>query len=49
MEQEIIELARDLGDEFGDDAETIKLISRVTAVSIEEVNRILTERTELCI
>lgn len=41
LELEIMEMAHDMGDDFGDDAETIKVISRVLNVSPEEVQRVL--------
>lgn len=41
LELEIMEMAHDMGDDFGDDAETIKTISRVLDVSPEQVQRVL--------
>ena len=41
LEIEIMDMARDLGDRFGDNAETVKIISRTLAVSVEEVQRVL--------
>lgn len=41
LEIEIMEMARDMGDDFGEDAETVKVISRVLDVSPEEVQRVL--------
>ncbi len=43
MIEEIIELARELGDESGEDAETVKLISRVLELPVEQVNHVLME------
>lgn len=41
LEIEIMEMARDMGDDFGEDAETVKVISRVLDVSPEEVQQVL--------
>lgn len=41
LEVEIMTMARDMGDEFGEDAETILTISRVLGVAPEEVQRVL--------
>lgn len=41
LEIEIIDLARELGDEHGMDAETIKFISRVLDITPAEVQRVL--------
>ena len=41
LEIEIMEMAHDLGDDFGDDAETIKVISRTLEVDPLEVQRVL--------
>ena len=41
MEQEIMEMAHDMGDDFGQDAETILTISRVLEVPAEIVQDIL--------
>jgi len=41
LEQDIMSMAHDLGDNFGEDAETIKIISRALDVSPEEVQRVL--------
>lgn len=41
LELEIMEMAHDMGDDFGEDAETIKIISRALEVSPEEVQRVL--------
>lgn len=38
---EIQALAHDMGDDFGEDAETIKIISRVLAVPVEFVQEAL--------
>lgn len=43
LEVEIMTMAHDLGDDFGEDAETIKLISRTLEVSVEDVQRVLSE------
>ena len=41
LEVEIMEMAHDMGDDFGDDAETILIISRNLGVAPEEVQRVL--------
>ncbi len=41
LEVEIMEMAHDMGDDFGDDAETIMIISRNLGVAPEEVQRVL--------
>lgn len=41
LELEIMEMAHDMGDDFGDDAETIMIISRNLGVAPEEVQRVL--------
>ena len=41
LEIEIMEMAHDMGDDFGEDAETIMVISRVLNVSPEEVQQVL--------
>jgi hypothetical protein len=41
LEVEIMSMAHDMGDDFGEDAETIKIISRALDVSPEEVQRVL--------
>lgn len=41
LEVEIMDMARDLGDDYGQDADTILTISRVLKVSPEEVQRVL--------
>lgn len=43
LEVEIMTMAHDLGDDFGEDAETIKIISRTLEVSVEDVQRVLSE------
>jgi hypothetical protein len=41
LEVEIMGMAHDMGDDFGQDAETILVISRALDVSPEEVQRVL--------
>ena len=41
IEQEIMSMAHDMGDDFGEDAETIMVISRALDVPVEEVQRVL--------
>lgn len=41
LELEIMNMAHDMGDDFGQDAETILIISRALEVSPEEVQRVL--------
>ena len=41
LHYDIMEMAHDMGDDFGEDAETIMVISRVLDVSPEEVQRVL--------
>lgn len=41
LEIEIMEMAHEMGDDFGEDAETIKIISRVMEVTPQEVQRVL--------
>lgn len=41
LEVEIMEMAHEMGDDFGDDAETILIISRNLGVAPEEVQRVL--------
>lgn len=41
LEVEIMTMAHDMGDDFGEDAETVKVISRVLEVSPLEVQRVL--------
>jgi len=41
LEQEIVSMAHDMGDDFGEDAETIKIISRALEVPVEDVQRVL--------
>lgn len=41
LEVEIMDMARDLGDDYGQDAETILLISRNLNLAPEEVQRVL--------
>ena len=41
LEVEIMSMAHDMGDDFGEDAETIKIISRALDVNPEEVQRVL--------
>ena len=41
LEIEIMSMAHDMGDDFGDDAETVKIISRALEVSVDEVQRVL--------
>jgi len=43
LEIEVMSMAHDMGDDFGEDAETIKIISRALEVSVEDVQRILHE------
>jgi hypothetical protein len=43
LEIEIMEMAQELGDGYGDNAETIKIISRALDVPAEEVQRVLDE------
>lgn len=41
LEVEIMSMAHNMGDDFGEDAETILTISRVLDVAPEEVQRVL--------
>lgn len=41
LEVEIMSMAHDMGDDFGEDAETIMVISRALDVSPQEVQRVL--------
>ena len=41
LEIEIMEMAHNMGDDFGDDAQTILVIARALDVSPEEVQRVL--------
>jgi energy-converting hydrogenase A subunit M len=41
IEQEIMSMAHDMGDDFGEDSETIKIISRALQISVEEVQQVL--------
>jgi len=41
LELEIMEMAHDMGDDYGQDAETIMIISRNLGVAPEEVQRVL--------
>ena len=41
LEVEIMEMAHNMGDDFGDDAQTILVIARALDVSPEEVQRVL--------
>lgn len=41
LEVEIMEMAHDMGDDFGEDADTILTISRVLDVTPEEVEYVL--------
>ena len=41
LEQNIMSMAHDMGDDFGEDAETIMVISRALDVSPQEVQRVL--------
>jgi len=41
LEQDIMSMARDMGDDFGEDAETILVISRALDLTPEEVQRVL--------
>lgn len=43
LEQEIMAMAHDMGDDFGEDAETIKIISRALEVNVEDVQRVLSD------
>ena len=47
LELEILEMARDLGDAQGQDAETILIISRNLNVAPAEVQRVLGEEADL--
>jgi len=47
LELEIMDMARDLGDAQGQDAETILIISRNLNVAPEEVQRVLGEDADL--
>jgi hypothetical protein len=47
LELEIMDMARDLGDAQGQDAETILIISRNLNVAPEEVQRVLEEEADL--
>lgn len=41
LELEIMEMAHDMGDDFGMDADTVKVISRVLNITPAEVQRVL--------
>lgn len=41
LHQEIMELAHDMGDDFGEDADTIITISRILEVPVEVVQEVL--------
>ena len=41
LEVEIMTMAHDMGDDFGEDSDTILIISRALEVSPEEVQRVL--------
>ena len=43
LELEIMEMAHDMGDDYGFDASTILTISRVLDVPVEQVQRVLHE------
>jgi hypothetical protein len=47
LELEILDMARDLGDAQGQDAETILIISRNLNVAPAEVQRVLGEEADL--
>lgn len=47
LELEIMEMAHDMGDDFGFDARTILTISRVLAVPVEQVQRVLHEDADV--
>ena len=47
LEIEIMSMAHDMGDDFGEDAETILTISRVLEVSPEAVQRVLHEDPDM--
>ena len=43
LEIEVQEMAHDMGDDFGEDAQTVLTIARVLELKPEEVQRILSE------
>ncbi len=47
LELEIMEMAHDMGDDYGFDASTILTISRVLEVPVEQVQRVLHEDADV--
>lgn len=47
LELEIMEMAHDMGDDFGQDADTILTIARVLDIPVTEVQRVLSEEYDV--